>query len=649
MKNLDLSQQLIRAIKAHKLGDISTAKGLYEAILDRQPQNSDANHNLGVIALKAGSNKDAINYFKAAIFSNKDSFQYWFSLINALVQSNGLAEAERYKGEFRRLNPTEDQIKQIESLFQKIKPEKIMYLRKLLKDYQYEKVIDEIGPELNLYPFNEDLYSILGSAHGQAGNFNDAILAYIEALKINPKKVAVLNNIGNLYVRSKRPSQAEKYFRRALSISPDEIEVLNNLGICLLNNSRYAEAIDCFEKVLKLNPNHINALNNLSDGLRLNGKVYQALVIAKKSISLNGALVSSLFRAGLASHELGKLQNAISYYEAALKIEPECDYVLNGFGAVTVDLNKAEKGLYIFDKCLKINPDSADAKINLLETLKITKGHATLESALGDLDHSLSVDPNTVLSMQTNVEVAEFIKSKIKKLMSTEPELLTVQSQIYNRNGEDLNCKRHKEIFEAKRIIPKFCFDCYKVQIDTLTIIDHIILVSLLYNIEFDQRYTSKCMIELRENIPGFYKGIIYCKSLEDARCISNTVVKIVNSCKLTAHIKIKHGCSEYPLEFPQFELGSSDNQYTMGYPIEWESIEAACDRKNRRKQMPKRQPSKAAFCAVDFLIIHKWLDYAKGLGDPWANFFTKIPIKYKAVYDAGKERKTEYKKLCKV
>ena len=39
------------------------------------------------------------------------------------------------------------------------------------------------------------------------------------------------------------------------------------------------------------------------------------------------------------------------------------------------------------------------------------------------------------------------------------------ETQAYRRDKTRLNCHRHESIFDKHKIIPKFCFNCYKVQI----------------------------------------------------------------------------------------------------------------------------------------------------------------------------------------
>ena len=106
----------------------------------------------------------------------------------------------------------------------------------------------------------------------------------------------------------------------------------------------------------------------------------------------------------------------------------------------------------------------------------------------------------------------------LNEIQSTDKNLFTKYSQIYRTNKVDLNCDRHTTIFTEKNIIPEFCFGCFKVQVEVATVIDLIKVTSLFYKFEFHEDLTKKTIIELRPNIPGYYKGLIYCNGLEQAK-----------------------------------------------------------------------------------------------------------------------------------
>lgn len=78
---LTIDQVLNQAIAHHQAGQLQAAERLYRAILQAQPSHSDANHNLGVLAVQLMQPTIALSHLKAALESNPNQSQYWMSYI----------------------------------------------------------------------------------------------------------------------------------------------------------------------------------------------------------------------------------------------------------------------------------------------------------------------------------------------------------------------------------------------------------------------------------------------------------------------------------------------------------------------------------------------------------------------------------------
>ena len=90
---LTLEQALERGIEAHKAGKVQEADRYYTAILKAQPKHSDANHNMGVLAVGVGKVEEALPFFKTALEVTSDIAQYWLSYIDALIRLERLEDA----------------------------------------------------------------------------------------------------------------------------------------------------------------------------------------------------------------------------------------------------------------------------------------------------------------------------------------------------------------------------------------------------------------------------------------------------------------------------------------------------------------------------------------------------------------------------
>ena len=93
--------------------------------------------------------------------------------------------------------------------------------------------------------------------------------------------------------------------------------------------------------------------------------------------------------------------------------------------------------------------------------------------------------------------------------------------------------------------------------------------------IRFENNNTRKCMIELRSNIKGFYKGLIYCSCLNEAKQISSKLDKhLAKHIRKNLNSTIKRGCTEYAFEYPDYEKINNFGPQKMEYNKDWLKIE---------------------------------------------------------------------------
>ena len=91
---LTLDQALQKGVEAHKAGKAQEADRYYTAILKANPKHSDANHNMGVLAVGVGKVEAGLPFFKTALEVNPTIAQYWLSYIDALIKLERIADAK---------------------------------------------------------------------------------------------------------------------------------------------------------------------------------------------------------------------------------------------------------------------------------------------------------------------------------------------------------------------------------------------------------------------------------------------------------------------------------------------------------------------------------------------------------------------------
>ena len=112
---LTIEEALQQGISAHKAGKLEEAERLYRAIIGSVPTHSDANHNLGVLAVGVGKVDTALPYFKTALEASPNHGQYWISYIDALIKLGRIDDASKVLEQGKAAGLSGDAVTELES------------------------------------------------------------------------------------------------------------------------------------------------------------------------------------------------------------------------------------------------------------------------------------------------------------------------------------------------------------------------------------------------------------------------------------------------------------------------------------------------------------------------------------------------------
>ena len=104
-----------------------------------------------------------------------------------------------------------------------------------------------------------------GRAAQEEGRYNEAVLAYRQALRLNPRLTKAYLNLGNIFFfHDHALEKARRMYTRVLEIDPDNKLGHNNLGVIFLRKNLYNQAETEFSTALKLDPGFVNASYNMA-------------------------------------------------------------------------------------------------------------------------------------------------------------------------------------------------------------------------------------------------------------------------------------------------------------------------------------------------------------------------------------------------
>jgi tetratricopeptide (TPR) repeat protein len=404
------------------------------------------------------------------------------------------------------------------------------------------------------------------------------------------------------------------------------ININNNLKIeidkiiNLYKQKNFRDALILSNKVIEKDKN-IPFLLNLNGLINLSlEKWHNAIFAFKKALDADDKFVEAYNNIGVAYSHIGDDKKAVENYTLAIRLKKDYANGYNNLASHYDDLGQYSEAVINYNYALKFNPENLNAQNNLIHLLNYFNPKNSDDNSIvkaNFLIKKIKTDIS-ILEHISDLSLFEYLTKCNQILKKNIKNLSFFDSQIHRRNGYDLNCNRHHKAFNKFNIIPKYCFSCFKIQIELTTVSNLIRLFFIFDQLRLPKDNIRKCFIELRPGIPGTYKGLIYCSSIEEAESVFEIIKPYMQKLMLdNFDIKIKRGCTEFDLAFPGYK--KVDDLNKIVYDEEWTKKEELIDHEiSNGSQKGKKvfNRSLSGTCLGDILIINNWLNYAKLLND---------------------------------
>jgi len=131
-----------------------------------------------------------------------------------------------------------------------------------------------------------ELYTILGKTYKNLGQFDQAIAAHEQAIKIDPNCYRAWNNLGIVHFSRNNYVEAEQCYQKALAIEPKYAFAIASLGALYINRNRPERAIEVSEQAIALVPTMAVAHSNLAQAYAMVGRFAEAESSLKQAVLL---------------------------------------------------------------------------------------------------------------------------------------------------------------------------------------------------------------------------------------------------------------------------------------------------------------------------------------------------------------------------
>ena len=381
---LTIDQALQQGVEAHKAGQIQEADRLYTSIIQAQPKNPDANHNMGVLSLGVGKVQEALPFFKTALEANPATAQFWLSYINTLIKLDQLVDAKALLDQAKSKGAKGDGFDELEQRLKGVagvpvgKASKVQQpsqnqqqsVINLYNQGKLQQALEQATVLLQQFPSSSSLYNISGAVYKGLGQLDASVGAYKKALSIKPDYAEAYYNMGVILKHQGKLEEAIEACNKALVIKPDNAEAYNNMGIALQEQGKLEESIEAYNKALAIKPDYADAYYNMGGTLQEQRKLEDALEAYNKALAIKPDYAEASNNMGGTLKEQGKLEEAIEAYNKALAIKPDYAEAYNNMGVTLQNQGKPEEATEAYNKALAIKPDYAGAHRHLSTVTK---------------------------------------------------------------------------------------------------------------------------------------------------------------------------------------------------------------------------------------------------------------------------------------
>ncbi|MEX3940134.1 tetratricopeptide repeat protein [Paraburkholderia sp. BR10937] len=273
-------------LACHRAGRVADAHAYYQSALAAYPEDPDALHYLGVIALGRGQLQEAADLMDRALAQRPESAEY---LANRGVVANRLGDPAGAAAWQRRALALAPGFANAHNNLGNA----LMELGDLAGAAQHYRRARSLEPQSAHFAFN------LGRAL-EANGENDAALAQFRtAAALDLRDLRTPIHMGRLLRSMERYAEAASCFEAAISREPENVFALFELGYAYDAMHRYEDAIPLYRRAAELKPDGAGIINNLAFALTALARYDEAEIEYRRALALNPDLPESRFQLGM--------------------------------------------------------------------------------------------------------------------------------------------------------------------------------------------------------------------------------------------------------------------------------------------------------------------------------------------------------------
>ncbi len=198
-----------------------------------------------------------------------------------------------------------------------------------------------------------------GNALYKLNQYEEALVAYGQAIGLNPNYAKVYNNKGNAFYNLNRYEEALAAYEQAIGLNPNDATAYTGKGNALSDLKRYEEALAAHDQAIGLNPNYAGAYNNKGNALQALNRYEEALATYEHAIGLNPNDATAYNNKGNALYNLSRYEEALAAYDQTIRLNPNYAGAYNNKGNALDRLGNPTEAQQAYEKAGRLRNGSS--------------------------------------------------------------------------------------------------------------------------------------------------------------------------------------------------------------------------------------------------------------------------------------------------
>jgi tetratricopeptide (TPR) repeat protein len=292
-------------------GNLKDSTATLQAVLKKDPNNSEAHYVLGVAYEKSGDLQPAENEWLEAVRLRSDFLDAQRSLAGLALRRGDPAKLAEAASQLIRLQPASPDGYSLRALAE-------------IDRKEFIPAEADIRKAIEIAPQSSAGYVQLGNLRSAQAQYADAAKAYQQALDRNPNSKDALRGLIDAYVAQKQIDKAVAAANAQIAKSPGNASFYDLLGTLLFRVKKDLNGAEAaLEKSIQLDKKDLDSLLKLAQVKAAQGSIDKGIAICQQAAKDNPNQPSFYILIGELYESKHDWQNASAAYKSALAVRPD--------------------------------------------------------------------------------------------------------------------------------------------------------------------------------------------------------------------------------------------------------------------------------------------------------------------------------------